>query len=72
MGRDLCYDRWSCDLLLSASSPEVYRLNLEQVCLLMFQIHKLGNTATGTNIPNFVVSLFHCDFFVVVFKEDSN
>lgn len=30
MGRDLCYDRWSCDLLLSASSPEVYRLNLEQ------------------------------------------
>lgn len=31
MGRDLCYDRWSCDLLLAASSPEVYRLNLEQV-----------------------------------------
>lgn len=30
MGRDLCYDRWSCDLLLAASSPEVYRLNLEQ------------------------------------------
>lgn len=32
MGRDLCYDRWSCDLLLAASSSEVYRLNLEQVC----------------------------------------
>jgi ribosome biogenesis protein ENP2 len=30
MGRDLAYDRWSCDLLLAASSPEVYRLNLEQ------------------------------------------
>ncbi|KAJ7221766.1 hypothetical protein O6H91_Y467000 [Diphasiastrum complanatum] len=30
MGRDLAYDRWSCDLLLAASSPEIYRLNLEQ------------------------------------------
>lgn len=29
-GRALTYDRWSCDLLVAASSPEVYRLNLEQ------------------------------------------
>ncbi|KAL2613245.1 hypothetical protein R1flu_024937 [Riccia fluitans] len=30
MGRDLTYDCWSCDLLVGASSPEIYRLNLEQ------------------------------------------
>lgn len=41
MGRDLCYDRWSCDLLLAASSSEVYRLNLEQVCSY-FSITSLG------------------------------
>jgi ribosome biogenesis protein ENP2 len=29
-GRGLAYDRSSCDLLAAASSPEVYRLNLEQ------------------------------------------
>lgn len=41
MGRDLAYDRWSCDLLLAASSPEVYRLNLEQVCKPLSQKHLL-------------------------------
>jgi hypothetical protein len=41
MGRDLAYDRWSCDLLLAASSPEVYRLNLEQVCEPLSQKHLL-------------------------------
>ncbi|KAI3985397.1 hypothetical protein MKX01_033711 [Papaver californicum] len=30
MGRDLAYDPWSCDLLCAASSPELYRINLEQ------------------------------------------
>ncbi|XP_024523152.1 nucleolar protein 10 [Selaginella moellendorffii] len=30
MGRDLAYDKWSCDLLVAASSPEIYCLNLEQ------------------------------------------
>ncbi|BBN17361.1 ribosome biogenesis protein ENP2 [Marchantia polymorpha subsp. ruderalis] len=30
MGRDLSYDCWSCDLLVAASSQEIYRLNLEQ------------------------------------------
>ncbi|MCO5549232.1 hypothetical protein L7F22_002699 [Adiantum nelumboides] len=30
MGRDLAYDCWSADLLLAASSPELYRINLEQ------------------------------------------
>ncbi|KAJ7972134.1 Nucleolar protein 10 [Quillaja saponaria] len=30
MGRDLAYDCWSCDLLCAASSPDVYRINLEQ------------------------------------------
>eukprot|EP00850_Spirogloea_muscicola_P014821 SM000109S14135 [mRNA] locus=s109:19278:23306:- [translate_table: standard] len=30
MGRDLAYDSASCDLLVAASSPQVYRLNLEQ------------------------------------------
>uniref|UniRef100_A0A7N0UV27 Nucleolar protein 10 n=1 Tax=Kalanchoe fedtschenkoi TaxID=63787 RepID=A0A7N0UV27_KALFE len=30
MGRDLEYDCWSCDLLCAASSPDLYRINLEQ------------------------------------------
>ncbi|XP_024029334.1 nucleolar protein 10 isoform X2 [Morus notabilis] len=30
MGRDITYDCWSCDLLCAASSPDVYRINLEQ------------------------------------------
>ncbi|PWA52406.1 embryo sac development arrest 7 [Artemisia annua] len=30
MGRDMIYDSWSCDLLCAASSPELYRINLEQ------------------------------------------
>ncbi|PKA58535.1 hypothetical protein AXF42_Ash008822 [Apostasia shenzhenica] len=30
MGRDLTYDCWSCDLLCAASSPDLYRINLEQ------------------------------------------
>jgi ribosome biogenesis protein ENP2 len=34
MGRDMAYDCWSCDLLCAASSPDVYRINLEQVCFL--------------------------------------
>lgn len=30
MGRNLTYDCWSCDLLCAASSPDLYRINLEQ------------------------------------------
>lgn len=30
MGRDIEYDCWSCDLLCAASSPDLYRINLEQ------------------------------------------
>ncbi|KAK6232092.1 hypothetical protein SCA6_002165 [Theobroma cacao] len=30
MGRDIAYDCWSCDLLCAASSPYLYRINLEQ------------------------------------------
>ncbi|XP_006423766.2 nucleolar protein 10 [Citrus clementina] len=30
MGRDMAYNSWSCDLLCAASSPELYRINLEQ------------------------------------------
>lgn len=30
MGRDMIYDKSTCDLLLSASSSEVYRLNLDR------------------------------------------
>ncbi|KAF7804019.1 nucleolar protein 10 [Senna tora] len=30
MGRDMEYDCWSCDLLCAASSPDLYRINLEQ------------------------------------------
>ncbi|KAK4724901.1 hypothetical protein R3W88_027680 [Solanum pinnatisectum] len=30
MGRDIIYDSWSCDLLCAASSPDLYRINLEQ------------------------------------------
>lgn len=30
MGRDIAYDCWSCDLICVASSPDLYRINLEQ------------------------------------------
>ncbi|KAI3691172.1 hypothetical protein L2E82_49391 [Cichorium intybus] len=30
MGRDILYDNWSCDLICAASSPDLYRINLEQ------------------------------------------
>ncbi|WZZ66399.1 hypothetical protein YC2023_077769 [Brassica napus] len=30
MGRDLTYDNRSCDLICAASSPDLYRINLEQ------------------------------------------
>ncbi|KAH7387446.1 hypothetical protein KP509_16G023700 [Ceratopteris richardii] len=30
MGRDIAYDCWSADLLVAASSPDLYRINLEQ------------------------------------------
>ncbi|XP_054802198.1 uncharacterized protein LOC129305974 isoform X1 [Prosopis cineraria] len=30
MGRDITYDCWSCDLLCAASSPDLYRINLQQ------------------------------------------
>ncbi|PWZ08122.1 Nucleolar protein 10 [Zea mays] len=30
VGRDMAYDCWSCDLLCAASSPDLYRINLEQ------------------------------------------
>ncbi|KAL3534586.1 hypothetical protein ACH5RR_003047 [Cinchona calisaya] len=30
MGRDMAYDCWSCDLICAASSPDLYRINLEQ------------------------------------------
>ncbi|KAF4374454.1 hypothetical protein F8388_016005 [Cannabis sativa] len=30
MGRDIAYDYWSCDLFCAASSPDLYRINLEQ------------------------------------------
>ncbi|KAI3697222.1 hypothetical protein L6452_30080 [Arctium lappa] len=31
MGRDMIYDCWSCDLICAASSPDLYRINLEQI-----------------------------------------
>ncbi|KAL0290856.1 UNVERIFIED_CONTAM: Nucleolar protein 10 [Sesamum angustifolium] len=30
MGRDIAYDSWSCDIICAASSPDLYRINLEQ------------------------------------------
>ncbi|KAI3460683.1 hypothetical protein Pfo_017346 [Paulownia fortunei] len=30
MGRDIAYDCWSCDVICAASSPDLYRINLEQ------------------------------------------
>ncbi|KAM7272035.1 hypothetical protein ACFE04_031249 [Oxalis oulophora] len=30
MGRDMAYDSWTCDLLCAGSSPDLYRINLEQ------------------------------------------
>ncbi|KAL0404824.1 UNVERIFIED_CONTAM: Nucleolar protein 10 [Sesamum radiatum] len=29
-GRDIAYDSWSCDIICAASSPDLYRINLEQ------------------------------------------
>ena len=39
MGRDIAYDHWSCDLLCAASSPDLYRINLEQVLIIMLCLH---------------------------------
>ena len=39
MGRDIAYDHWSCDLLCAASSPDLYRINLEQVFIIMLCLH---------------------------------
>ncbi|KAL3644525.1 hypothetical protein CASFOL_009705 [Castilleja foliolosa] len=30
MGRDIAYDSWYCDVICAASSPDPYRINLEQ------------------------------------------
>ncbi|KAL3641833.1 hypothetical protein CASFOL_012648 [Castilleja foliolosa] len=30
MGRDIAYDSWYCDVICAASSPDLYRINLEQ------------------------------------------
>ncbi|CAJ1952162.1 unnamed protein product [Sphenostylis stenocarpa] len=38
MGRDITYDGWSCDLLCAASSPDLYRINLEQVFILQLSV----------------------------------
>lgn len=38
MGRDMAYDSWSCDLLCAASSPDLYRINLEQVFSILFVV----------------------------------
>ncbi|MFS7889277.1 putative nucleolar protein 10/Enp2 [Helianthus anomalus] len=38
MGRDIIYDCWPCDLICAASSPDLYRINLEQV---ICQTHSL-------------------------------
>lgn len=56
MGRDMVYDCWSCDLLCAASSPDIYRINLEQVLVLYnccYYIH--------TCVYNFV------DFFLLAY-----
>ncbi|KAI8870344.1 WD40 repeat-like protein [Ramicandelaber brevisporus] len=49
MGRDLSYHYQTCDLLIGASSNEVYRLNLDQGCFK----RPLATTATeGINVTN--------------------
>ena len=37
-GRDLLYQRHSCDLLVASSCSDIYRLNLEQGCFLHFSL----------------------------------
>ncbi|CAL8173038.1 unnamed protein product [Prunus armeniaca] len=46
MGRDIVYDCWSCDLLCAASSPELYRINLEQGRFLS----SLSTQSTALNV----------------------
>ncbi|CAI0625260.1 unnamed protein product [Linum tenue] len=36
MGRDIEYDCWSCDLFCAASSPDLYRINLEKNHFIIF------------------------------------
>lgn len=58
MGRDMAYDCWSCDLLCAASSPDLYRINLEQVIILTI-CHYLFWIA-GWNFCCHFVPSFHC------------
>lgn len=46
MGRDIAYDCWSCDLLCAASSPDIYRINLEQGRFLS----SLNTQSPGINV----------------------
>ncbi|XP_039118261.1 nucleolar protein 10-like [Dioscorea cayenensis subsp. rotundata] len=46
MGRDIAYDCWSCDLFCAASSPDLYRINLEQGCFLS----SLSTQSTAINV----------------------
>ncbi|KAJ4806387.1 Embryo sac development arrest 7 [Rhynchospora pubera] len=46
MGRDIAYDCWSCDLLCAASSPDIYRINLEQGRFLQ----SLTSQSPGINV----------------------
>ncbi|KAF3332315.1 nucleolar protein 10 [Carex littledalei] len=46
MGRDIAYDCWSCDLLCAASSPDLYRINLEQGRFLQ----SLTSQSPGINV----------------------
>ncbi|PWZ07229.1 Ribosome biogenesis protein ENP2 [Zea mays] len=50
VGRDMAYDCWSCDLLCAASSPDLYRINLEQeVTSLQFDEDQGYFMAVGTS-----------------------
>lgn len=63
MGRDMAYDCWSCDLLCAASSPELYRINLEQVSLYQphsfKQVSALLHTSINVNTHWFVGAIFN-------------
>jgi len=57
-GRDMRYDDHSCDLLIAASGPEIYRLNLDQgtpICHGL--LHQAGH------IPCEVSSNTRCSVF---------
>lgn len=69
MGRDMDYDCWSCDLLCAASSPDLYRINLEQVFSLT-DLFKYFSLVVDVYDKSFFVCLFLLLFLFVFISNN--